>query len=43
MVLIVPVINAFTFFWTEAPWSSGLPGHWEAGPRGVRVFRTGTR
>ena len=22
-------VNAFTFFWTEAPWTPGHPGHWE--------------
>jgi hypothetical protein len=27
-------VNAFTFFWTERPWTSGRPGHWEG-----RVFR----
>jgi hypothetical protein len=32
-------INVFTFFWTEAPWAHGLPGHWERGPYGSRVFR----
>ena len=31
-------VNAFTFFWTEAPWTPGRPGHWERGPRGARVF-----
>ena len=31
-------INAFTFFWTEAPWTPGQPGHWEHGRNGVRVF-----
>ena len=31
-------VNAFTFFWTEAPWDSGHPGRWERGPSGVRVF-----
>jgi hypothetical protein len=30
--------NVFTFFWTEAPWTPGQPGHWERGRRGVRVF-----
>jgi hypothetical protein len=34
-------VNAFTFFWTEAPWTSGRPGHWERGRGGPRVFRTG--
>jgi hypothetical protein len=32
-------VNRFTFFWTEAPWSPGHPGHWESGPRGGRVFK----
>jgi hypothetical protein len=31
-------VNAFTFFWTETPWTLRHPGHWEAGPRGARVF-----
>jgi hypothetical protein len=31
-------VNAFTFFWTEAPWTPGRPGHWERGPRGTRIF-----
>jgi hypothetical protein len=22
-------VNAFTLFWTEAPWTPGHPGHWE--------------
>ena len=32
-------VDAFTFFWTEAPWIPGHPGHWETGPRGGRVFK----
>ena len=32
-------INVFTFFWTEAPWTPGRPGHWERGPGGARVFK----
>ena len=32
-------VNAFTFFWTEAPWTPGHPGHWERESSGVRVFR----
>lgn len=32
-------VNGFTFFWTEAPWDPGHPGHWESGPRGVSVFQ----
>jgi hypothetical protein len=31
-------INAFTFFWTEAPWTPGRPGHWERSGRSA-VFR----
>jgi hypothetical protein len=31
-------VNVFTFFWTEAPWTPGRPGHWERGPNGPRVF-----
>jgi hypothetical protein len=31
-------VNAFTFFWTEAPWTPGHPGHWERGPAGTRIF-----
>jgi hypothetical protein len=31
-------IDVFTFFWTEAPWTPGHPGHWEHGPGGGRVF-----
>jgi hypothetical protein len=34
-------VNAFTFFWTEAPWTPGRPGHWERGPSGPRVFIAG--
>jgi hypothetical protein len=35
------VVNAFTFFWTEAPWTPGHPGHWERerGRRGVFMSR----
>jgi hypothetical protein len=32
-------VNVFTFFWTEAPWTPGRPGHWEREPRDGRVFR----
>jgi hypothetical protein len=32
-------VNVFTFFWTEAPWTPGLPGHWERGPSGTRIFK----
>jgi len=34
-------VNVFTFFWTEAPWTPGRPGHWERGPNGPRVFTAG--
>jgi hypothetical protein len=33
-------VNAFTFFWTEAPWTPGHPGHWERGRGGSGVFMT---
>jgi hypothetical protein len=32
-------VNVFTFFWTEAPWARGRPGHWERGSGGATVFR----
>jgi hypothetical protein len=31
-------VNAFTFFWTEAPRTGGRPGHWEPGRNGARIF-----
>jgi hypothetical protein len=31
-------VNAFTFFWTEAPWRPGNPGHWERSRTGPRIF-----
>ena len=31
-------VNAFTFFWTEAPWTPGHPGHWERGRGSSAVF-----
>ena len=31
-------VNAFTFFWTEAPWAPGHPGHWQPGRGGSKVF-----
>jgi len=36
-------VNAFTFFWTEAPWMPGHPGHWERerGRNGVFVASEG--
>lgn len=36
-------VTAFTFFWTESPWTPGRPGHWEQRPGGGRVFRTEAR
>jgi hypothetical protein len=35
-------VDRFTFFWTEAPWTSGRPGHWERGTYGGRVFQAAT-
>lgn len=32
-------IDAFTFFWTQAPATPGHPGHWEREDQGGRVFR----
>jgi hypothetical protein len=32
-------VNVFTFFWTEAPWTPGRPGHWERGPSRTRLFK----
>ena len=32
-------VDRFTFFWTEAPWIPGHPGHWESWSRGGRVFK----
>ena len=34
-------VNAFTLFWTEAPWTPGHPGHWERerGRNGVFTAR----
>jgi hypothetical protein len=31
-------VNAFTFFWTEAPWTPGHPGHWERERVGSAAF-----
>jgi hypothetical protein len=31
-------IDAFTIFWTEAPWTEGRPGHWERDHAGPRVY-----
>jgi hypothetical protein len=31
-------VNVFTFFWTEAPWTPGRPGHWERHRNEPRVF-----
>jgi hypothetical protein len=32
-------VDRFTFFWTEAPWIPGHPGHWERWSSGGRVFK----
>jgi hypothetical protein len=32
-------VDRFTFFWTEAPWIPGHPGHWERETGGGRVFK----
>jgi len=32
-------VDRFTFFWTEAPWIPGYPGHWERWSSGGRVFK----
>ena len=37
--VLPPGVNAFTFFWTDAPWTPGHPGHWERGPSGPRIFK----
>jgi hypothetical protein len=36
--VLPPGVDAFTFFWTEAPWAPGHPGHWERGRDGRAVF-----
>src|SRR5262249_54302881 len=36
-------VDRFTFFWTEAPWIFGHPGHWEGRSRGGRVFKAAAR
>jgi hypothetical protein len=36
-------VNVFTFFWTEAPWTRGRPGHWERGSTGPRTFKARQR
>jgi hypothetical protein len=36
--VLPPRVNVFTFFWTEAPWTPGHPGHWEQKRRGRAVF-----
>jgi calcineurin-like phosphoesterase family protein len=35
-------VDRFTFFWTEAPWIPGYPGHWERWSSGGRVFEAAT-
>lgn len=37
--VLPPDIDAFTFFWTQAPGTPGHPGHWEREDQGGRVFR----
>ncbi len=37
--VLPPDVDAFTFFWTEAPRTPGHPGHWEREERGGRIFR----
>jgi calcineurin-like phosphoesterase family protein len=37
--VLPPGVDRFTFFWTEAPWTSGRPGHWERGRSGGNVFQ----
>ena len=37
--VLPPDIDAFTFFWTEAPRTPGHPGHWEREEQGGRIFR----
>jgi hypothetical protein len=41
--VLPPDVDAFTFFWTQAPRTPGHPGHWEREERGGRVFRAGTQ
>ncbi len=38
--VLPPDVDAFTFFWTQAPATPGHPGHWEREERGGRVFRS---
>lgn len=37
--VLPPDVDAFTFFWTEAPRTPGHPGHWEREEQGGRIFR----
>ena len=37
--VLPPDIDAFTFFWTEAPRTPGHPGHWEREEQGGRIVR----
>jgi len=36
--VLPPDVDAFTFFWTEAPATPGHPGHWEREEQGGRIF-----
>jgi hypothetical protein len=40
--VLPPDVDAFTFFWTEAPRTPGHPGHWEREERGGRIFQAST-
>ena len=40
--VLPPDIDAFTFFWTQAPRTPGHPGHWEREEQGGRIFRVST-
>ncbi len=40
--VLPPDIDAFTFFWTQAPGTPGHPGHWEREERGGRIFQAST-
>jgi hypothetical protein len=40
--VLPPDVDAFTFFWTQAPRTPGHPGHWEREEQGGRIFRAST-